>query len=147
MIVGCTFINCAVKKKGIEFCWLCSENKTCEKWRNHRELGKLHDSFVCYQKLEDNISFVQEHGMAEFEKQQKSRERLLGEMLKEFNEGRSKSYYCIAATVLEIEDLEKSLAEARKQASELGPKEKARILHAILDRVADRKKYCLRLRK
>lgn len=147
IIVGCTFINCAAKKKGIEFCWLCRENKICEKWRKHRELGKLHDSFVCYQKLEDSISFVQENGIAEFEKQQKSRERLLGEMLKEFNEGRSKSYYCIAATVLEIGDLEKSLAEARKQTSELGPKEKARILHAILDRVADRKKCYLRLRK
>lgn len=110
-------------------------------------MGKLHDSFVCYQKLESNISFIQEHGIAEFEKQQKSREQLLGEMLKEFNEGRSKTYYCIAATVLEIGDLEKSLAEARKQASGLEPKEKARILHAILDRVADRKKRYLRLRK
>jgi hypothetical protein len=147
IIVGCTFINCAVKKKGIEFCWLCSENKICEKWRKHRELGKLHDSFVCYQKLESNIFFIQEHGIAEFEKQQKSREQLLGDMLKEFNEGRSKSYYCIAATVLEIGDLEESLAEARKQASGLKPKEKARILHAILDRVADRKKRYLRLRK
>jgi hypothetical protein len=122
------------------------ENEICEKWRKHREMGKLHDSFVCYQKL-DNISFIQQHGIAEFEKQQKSRERLLGEMLKEFNEGRSKSYYCIAATVLEIGDLEKSLAEARKQTSELGPKEKARILHAILARVADIKKCYLRLRK
>jgi len=146
MIVGCTFINCAVKKRGIEFCWLCRENKSCEKWRKHRDMGKLHDSFVCYQKLEDNISFIQEYGVAEFEKQQKSRERILGEMLKEFNEGRSKSYYCIAATVLEIEDLEESLAEARRQATGLVPK-KARILHALLDRVADRKKLSLRLRK
>ncbi len=147
MIVGCTFINCAVKKKGFEFCWLCPEGKTCEKWRKHREMGKLHDSFVCYQKLEDNISFVQEHGIAEFGKQQKTRERLLSEMLKEFNEGRSKSYYCIAATVLEIEDLEKSLAEARKQADGLELKEKARTLHTILDRVADEKKCYLKLRK
>ena len=111
------------------------------------ELGKLRDSFVCYQKLEDNISFIQENGIAEFEKQQKNRERLLGEMLREFNEGRSKSHYCIAATVLEIEDFEKPLAEARKQASGLEPKERARILHAILDQVADKKEYYLKLRK
>ena len=147
MIVGCTFINCAEKKREIEFCWLCPEDKICEKWRKHREMGKLHDSFVCYQKLEDNISFVQEHGIAEFEKLQKTRERLLSEMLKEFNEGRSKSYYCVAATVLEIEDLEKSLAEARKQANGLEPKEKARILHAILDRRAEKRKILLKLRK
>jgi hypothetical protein len=147
MIVGRTFINCTGKKKGIEFCWLCRENRICEKWKKHREMGKLHDSFVCYQKLEENISFIQENGIAEFEKQQKSRKRLLCEMLREFNEGRSKSYYCIAATVLEIEDLKKSLAEARKQTRGLEPKKKARILHVILDRVADRKKCYLRLRK
>jgi len=147
MIAGCPFISCAVKKRGIEFCWLCEENKTCQKWKKHRELGKLHDSFVCYQKLEDNISFIQKQGISEFEKQQKTRERLLSDMLKEFNEGRSKTYYCIAATVLEIEDLEKSLAEARKQANGLEPKEKARILHAILDRRAEKRKILLKLRK
>lgn len=147
MVVGCAFINCAVKRKGVEFCWSCEENESCEKWRRHRELGRLHDSFVCYQKLENNISFVQVHGVAEFEKQQKNRERLLVAMLEEFNEGRSKTYYCVAATVLETEDLEKSLAEARKQVSGLKPKEKARVLHAILDRVAEREKCDLRLRK
>jgi len=34
MAAGCPFITCAVKKKGIEFCWDCEENKTCEKWKN-----------------------------------------------------------------------------------------------------------------
>ena len=138
---------------------LCSEEKgnriLLVMWRKqdlsemekHRELGKLHDSFVCYQKLEDNISFIKKHGIAEFEKQQKTRERLLSDMLKEFNEGRSKTHYCIAATVLEIEDLKKSLADARKQANGLEPKEKAQILHAMLDRTADRSKYRLKLRK
>jgi len=147
MIVGCPFITCAVKKKGVEFCWLCGESKTCQKWMKHRELGKLHDSFVCYQKLEDNISFIQKHGIAEFEKQQKTRERLLSEMLKEFNEGRSKTYYCIAATILEIADLDESLVEARKKANGLEPREKALILHEILDQMAERMKYCLKLRK
>jgi hypothetical protein len=27
MAVGCPFITCAVKKKGIEFCWDCEENE------------------------------------------------------------------------------------------------------------------------
>lgn len=110
-------------------------------------MGKLHDSFVCYQKLEDNILFIQQHGIKEFEAHQKNRERLLREMLKEFNEGRSKTYYCIAATVLDVGDLEQSLAEAREQAIGLERKEKAQTLHAILNRIADKKKLSLRLRK
>lgn len=147
MAVGCPFITCAVKGKGIEFCWDCGENAACEKWKRHREAGKRHDSFVCYQKLENNISFVRKNGLGAFEKLQKAREKLLKEMLQEFNEGRSKSHYCIAATVLEIDELEKALAEARKESAGLDLKGKSKVLRSILDEIAGRKKYSLKLRK
>ncbi len=114
MIAGCPFITCALKKKGIEFCWYCKESKTCEKWMKHREAGEKVDSFKCYQKLEDDVAFIQKNGVTKFEKQQKVRERLLKEMLQEYNEGRSKSYYCIASTVLEIEELKGALVKAKK---------------------------------
>ena len=123
---GCPFITCAQKKKGIEFCWNCKEHETCEKWAKHRESGKKADSFKCYQKLEDDIAFVRKYGVDAFEKLQKKRESLLKEMLREFNEGRSKSYYCIAATVLEIAELEKALATARKNSDGLAMKKKKR---------------------
>jgi hypothetical protein len=115
MAIGCPFISCAVKKKGIEFCWNCEERDTCEKWRKHREAGKKFDSFKCYQTLEEDISFIIENGINEFEKIQKQREHLLKEMLKNFNEGRSKSYYCIAATVFELEELKEALDQAKKE--------------------------------
>ena len=147
MAVGCPFITCAVKKKGIEFCWDCEEGVTCKKWDKHRDSGKLHDSFKCYQKLEEDILFIQKNGVEAFEKLQKVREKLLNEMLEEFNEGRSKSYYCIAATVLEIEELEKALASARKDSAGLDIKGKSRILHSELDGIARQRKYHLKLRK
>ena len=31
MAIGCPFITCAIKKKGVEFCWDCKESKTCKK--------------------------------------------------------------------------------------------------------------------
>jgi len=147
MAVGCLFITCAVKKKGIEFCWDCEENTACEKWKKHRESGKQHDSFKCYQKLEDDISFIRKNGVDTLEDLQKLRGNLLKEMLQEFNEGRSKSYYCISATVLEIDELEKSLDEAKKNSIGLDIKGKSRKLHSILDGIAGKKKYKLKLRK
>ncbi len=147
MTAGCPFITCAIKKKGVEFCWECQENKTCQKWRNHRDFSKQHDTFKCYQKLEDDIALIRKKGLAEFEKLQKIREQLLREMLQEFNEGRSKSYYCIAVTVLEIDELKESIFNARNgyEGSEI--KDKSRLLHSILNEIAIRKKYCLELRK
>ena len=134
--VGCPFITCALKKKQIEFCWDCKENKTCEKWRKHREAGKKVDSFKCYQKLEDDIDFIQ-----------KIREQLLREMLEKFNEGRSKRYYCIAATVLEVDELREALAKVKNNSNGLEIKEKSKLLHFALNEIAKQKKYYLKLRK
>jgi len=147
MVVGCPFITCAVKKRGIEFCWQCEENKTCERWRKHREFGKQHDTFKCYRKLEDDISFLQKNGARQFEKAQKTGEQLLNEMLQDFNEGRSKNYYCIAATVLETEELKDALTKAKKDSTGLEIKGKSKVLHLILNEIAERKNYCLNLRK
>ncbi len=77
MKVGCKFITCAVKKKGIEFCWECKENESCEIWKKHREYGKKYDTPKCYQKLESNIELIRRNGLKEFEKQQLIREKLL----------------------------------------------------------------------
>ena len=147
MGAACPFHNCAIKKKGIDFCGLCNENNTCAKWRKFREAGKQHDSFVCYQRLEDNIAFIQRYGMEEFEKQQETREKLLRAILTEFNEGRSKSFYCIAATVLEIGELESVLENAREKSKRFDIKAKSEVMHSLLNEIADNRNYLLKLRR
>jgi hypothetical protein len=147
MRVGCTFIRCAIKKKEIEFCWDCEESGICDKWRKHREAGKQGDSFVSYQKLEDNIDFIQTKNLEDFQKEQRTRERLLKEMLHEFNEGRSKTLFCIAATILTVKELEHALHEATQESETVNIKKKAKILRQILETIADEKSYYLKLRK
>ena len=147
MVVGCPFITCAVKKKGIEFCWQCEENKTCERWRTHREFGRQHDTFKSYETLEDDIAHIHKYGIGEFQKAQETKERLLRDMLREFNEGRSKNYYCVAATVLKVDELKGALDEARQRSKGLDMREKSKLLHSILDSIAKRKNFILKLRK
>jgi hypothetical protein len=147
MGAACPFHNCAVKKKGIEFCGFCDENATCARWGKFREMGKQHDSIVCYQKLEDNIAFIQKNGMEEFEKQQKTRENMVRSMLSEFNDGRSKTLYCVAATLLEISELESVLEEAGAKSMGFDIKAKAEVMRSLLDKIAENKNYLLRLRK
>lgn len=144
---GCPFITCALKRKKVEFCWDCDENSICERWKRHREIGKKFDSFKCYQSLEEDIAFVEGKGIGEFEKVQKVREKLLTEMLQEFDDGRSKSYYCIAATIMDIGELKELLNRTREVSNGWEVKEKARLLHGLLDALARKRGYCLRLRK
>jgi len=147
MAVGCPFITCAVKHKQIEFCWECDESESCARWRAHRAYSRTRDTFVCYQKLEANIAFIRQNGVKPFERTHKERERLLREMLDGFNEGRSKTFYSIAATVLEIDDLKSAIARAKKQSAGLVLIEKSKLLHALLDEIAKRKRLVLKLRK
>ena len=147
MQAGCPFITCAVKKKQIEFCWLCEASSTCEKWRGHREYSKHHDTFVCYQKLEDNIATIQKNGISYFYEIQRDRESLLRAMLDNFNEGRSKRLYTIAATVMEISELEDAIQQAEKNSEGLPLKEKAEVMHRILEDIAESQQYHLKLRK
>ncbi len=147
MTVGCPFLTCALKRQGVEFCWDCKGGKDCERWRRHRAYGKKTDSFKCYQTLEQDIAFVQKNGILEFEREQKNRERLLKEMLQDFNEGRSKSYYCIAATVFRLEELKDALTRAKKESLGLDIKARSKVLHALLDSIATKKHYVVKLRK
>ena len=87
------------------------------------------------------------NGVPDFENDQIVRETLLRRILEEFNDGRSKSYYCIAATVMEIRELEKALAEAESNSAGFNKKGKAKLMHSLLDKVAERKSYYLQLRK
>jgi len=145
--VGCSFIRCIRDKPGLEFCGSCGQSRGCGKWAKHRAYSKKGDSFVCYQGLERNIAFIRKQGLAAFEKAEKRRQALLEHMLEGFNEGRSKTCYSIAATVMEPEELERALDEAERESAGMGIEGRSRALHAALDAIASRKKYHLKLRK
>ena len=146
MAAGCPFITCALKKKGVESCVLCPDNNKCALWKSHRTAGKKKDSFKCYQTLEADIKFMHSHGISEFDKIQKKREKLLVKMLDSYNEGRSKSYYCIAATVMTPKELDNALYEAARRSKGMKTKEKSAVMHELLDAAAEGK-YFLKLRK
>jgi hypothetical protein len=75
------------------------------------------------------------------------RENFLKEMLQGFDDGRSKSCYCIGSTVLEVDELQEALIKAKDQSRGMPLKEKAKIMHSLLELVSAQKGYLLKLRK
>ena len=146
MAVGCGFITCALKQRGIESCGHCADLANCGRWQKLRQEGRSHDSFVSYRALEDNTQFIARQGLAAFDQAQRQKEAVLKAMLRDFNEGRPRSYYCIAATVLDTDALAAALTKARRTALGLEIKAKAKALHAILDAAARAKGLALKLR-
>ena len=87
---------------------------------------------------------IKEHGIEWFVEQQRRRIRLLERMIRDFDDGRSRSFYCKSAALLDLACLESSLDSAvrRIKADHLKPndaKSKAKILRGILDELALKK--------
>jgi len=139
---SCSFITCCVKKRGLEVCGECPDFP-CPKFKTEEEYRRVKESssYPTYRKVLSNLNFIKEHGIERFMDQQTRRIRLLERMLADFDDGRSKSYYCRAAGSLDPALLEHALDTAARtmNTDHVKPndaKARARILRALLDAVA-----------
>jgi len=139
---SCSFITCCVKKKNLEVCAECSDFP-CSKFKSDEEYLQLKESssYPSYKKVIPNLNFIKEHGIEEFIKQQKKRIKLLETMIRNFDDGRSRSFFCKAAALLNLPILENSLDAASKKIKADNTesndiKAKAKILKSILNEIA-----------
>jgi len=148
---SCAFITCCVKKKGLELCVQCKEF-LCSKFDQSIVDGGAYDSFLTYKKAYQNLLFIRDYGIEQFIEKQQKRIELLEALLNDFDDGRSKSYFCIATTLLPIKDIEQALDETKKKMAEENvkindKKLKAKILKGHLLKKASREGIKLKLRK
>ena len=136
---SCSFITCCVKKRSLEVCGECPDFP-CPKFKSEAEYQQVKESssYPTCKKVMPNLHAIKEHGIERFMEQQRRRIRLLERMIQDFDDGRSKSYYCRAAAALDPAGLESSLEAAVRsiKVDQIKPndvKAKARILRAILD--------------
>ncbi len=148
---SCSYITCCVKNKGLEVCAQCDEFP-CAKFASWLETGGEYDSFLTHAKAKPNQDFIRTYGLEEFVDQQRTRILLLENMLATFNDGRSKSFYCLATTLLPIMDIETALMHTEdrlkaEKTSSADTRRKAKILREFLHESAARNEVDLRLRK
>lgn len=106
------------------------------------------DSFVTHQKSLDNLRQIRVEGMREFARQQKERIRVLNELLREYDDGRSKSFFCLATALMEIVDLKQvvfQIQEIRGQSKDT--KQLAKLAKSIIEQKAKSKDVALVYRK
>jgi len=139
---SCSFITCCVKKKNLEVCAECSEFP-CSKFKSDEEYQQVKESssYPSYKKVMPNLNFIKKHGIEKFVGQQKKRIKLLETMIVNFDDGRSRSFYCKSASLLDLAALENSLDKAiqKIKTDNIKPndtKTKAKILKGILNGIA-----------
>jgi hypothetical protein len=110
---SCSFITCCVKKKNFEVCAECLEFP-CSKFKSAGEYQQLEESssYPSCRKIIPNLNFIKEHGIEEFIALQTKRIKLLETMIADFDDGRSRSFFCKAGILLDINTLSSSIDEA-----------------------------------
>ena len=145
--VGCKLYRCCVSERGLETCAACGDFP-CEML----EGAAGADSFVAHGMMIPNLRFIARSGIDEYLREQDMRRRALERMLSDFNDGRSKSYYCLAARLLSadalVDALNKATARAGDECGSGSDRTKiGRILKDELEVAATREKVDLHLRK
>ncbi|MFX1316269.1 MAG: DUF3795 domain-containing protein [Promethearchaeota archaeon] len=144
---SCSIITCCIKVHNYETCAECNEFpcSKIDKWDKY-------DSFISHRASLSNLRSIKEIGIEKFLIHQQKKVKLLEFMLENFNEGRSKSLFCIATALLPIRDLEKGLKESietvkNENMSSKDLKAKSKILKEKIKEIADKEKVELKLRR
>ncbi len=142
---SCSFITCCVKKKNLEVCGECPDFP-CSKFKSEEEYQQLKESssYPSYKKVMPNLNFIKEYGIEKFAEQQKERIQLLQIMIENFNDGRSRSYFCRASAFLDPTSLKNLIDKATwkikaEKIEQNDFKNKAKILKAIIHEAALKK--------
>ena len=142
---SCSIITCCIKKKNFETCGECVDFP-CQKLK----IWDLADSFISHKKSLVNLREIKKIGLEKFMERQKKRIDFLEFALNDYNEGRSKSFYCIASALLSISFLEsckKILKQKMRNENIRNIKEKSKMLKDILNKGAKEEGVELKLRK
>ena len=105
---ACGFLTCCVKKHELAVCGQCVEYP-CKRF--DKENGER-DSFVLHRRMLPNQACIRDSGLEAFLALQSERIVFLESALTKYDDGRSKSFFCIAAALLSIESLNEALSKA-----------------------------------
>lgn len=129
----CAVLNCCVIKNGYEVCSECGKFP-CNKFESAKT---GYDSFVTHKNIFPNHEYILNFGLNNFINQQKFRIRILKDFLSNYNDGRSKSYFCVCCSLIPLHELVESHSLMKTLDNSISTKDKNKYLKEKLNRVAE----------
>lgn len=122
----CGIISCNRRHGEIEFCYLCDEYP-CKKL----EGAHLVDSFITHRNMMKDFERAKSGGLDGYRVMLDEKVDMLRLLLEHSNDGRRKSFYCLAVNLLELEDVRQVMARLAAEAPPESPDLKARAQAAV----------------
>ena len=138
----CSIYKCCAVKKELETCIECAEYP-CEKYMR-RKWGTDQVSRVAQNDLERIKGF----GLVTWIGEQRERRLLVEELLANYNDGRSMSFYCLACTLMPVDLIRQALVEINKlPLGDYDVTARAKALKSVIQELASKYGIELKLRK
>lgn len=140
----CSIACCSLQHGKPEYCSLC-EKFPCERYEGVEEF----DSFITHQNQIGDLQKRDKIGTENYRKEQKEKRAVLDWLLHGYNDGRKRSFFCLAANLLDLTELEeiKSQISQKEELGGLPLKEKAAYVKRLLEDKAGQRGMVLKLRK
>ena len=139
----CAVIRCSREHGEMEYCFSCAEFP-CVRLR---EAARF-DSFLPHRHMLQNLTRARGMGIPAFHAELVKREEILHTLLASYNDGRKKTFFCAAVTLLPLADLERGMEVLCAQAAACPTlKEKAACAVRLFTSIADTRQMDLRLHK
>lgn len=141
---SCAVARCSLQHGGIEYCHLCDEYP-CEKYNNI----DMFDSFITHRNQLKDLQKVKKIGLDAYQIELTEKIEILKYLLANYNDGRRKSYFCIAVNLLELQDVKSVMEQivTETKSDNLILKEKATLAVNLFHSMAARQNIVLKLNK
>jgi hypothetical protein len=139
---------CAVARcgsgRGLEYCYLC-DAYPCEKYKD----TEMYDSFITHRHQLKDFEKVKAMGLDAYQSQLAEKIEILRYLLANFNDGRRKSFFCLAVNLLELQDVKSVMAQIATETKpdNLTIKEKAVLAANLFQAMAAKRNIILKLNR
>ena len=138
----CGILNCC-QRKGYEFCFECDEFH-CSKYDSWGDS----DSFITHRNFIPDMDKAKRLGIDVYNAEQTEKADILSTLLKSYNDGRRKTFFCLAVNLLELQDIKDVLIQVEKRIDAEAPlKEKAAAAVRLFEDMASQRGVVIKLRK
>jgi len=139
---SCGVLACS-RRREIEYCYACDEF-SCKKYDG----AEQSDSFITHLNQLNDMDKVKNIGITAYSKELDEKISILEKLLANYDDGRRKSFFCIAVNLLELQNLKNTVSRIELEAHPQHPvKERAATAVHLLQMAADEQGVSLKLRK
>lgn len=138
----CKIARCSQQRGNVEYCTQCGEYPC-----GHYDGIDAYDSFIAHRHQLKDLDRAQMIGLSAYQAELDEKVRILRHLLENYNDGRKKSFYCLAVNLLPLDDLKDVAARLEADARALPVKEKAAAAAALLHSKAEASSLLLKLNR